>query len=111
METYGGKKLRLGFISLTKQGMFIEVWRPGKLVAQLGFIKYGTVFYLDKSVMHAGGFTSDGKEAMILQFVFSEIALDLERFWIKSGEEYVHNNQQIIDDAYVRTEFITTIKG
>ena len=90
--------------------MFLEVWPPGELVAQLVFIKFGTVFYLDKSVMHAGGFTPDGKEAMRLQFVFSETVLDVEHYQIKSGEEYLHNNQQIIDDAEVRTEFLTTIE-
>ena len=60
--------------------------------------------------MHAGGFTPDGKEATRLQFLFSEMALDVEYFQIKSGEEYAHNDQQIIDDAEVRTEFITTIE-
>ena len=58
---------------------------------QLVFIKFGTVFYLDKSVVHAGGFKPDGKEVMILQFVFSETALDTEHLQIKSGEEFVHN--------------------
>ena len=110
METYGSKNLKLGFIPLTKQGMFLEVWPPGKLVGQLVFIKFGTVFYLDKSVVHAGGFTPGGDEALRLRFVFSERALDIEHFQIKSGEECLHDVQQIIDDAQVRTEFITTIE-
>ena len=83
METYGSKKLKLRFMPLTKHGMFLEVWPPGKLVGQLAFLKFGTIFYLDKSVVHAGGFTPDGQEAMRLQFVFSETALDVEHFQIK----------------------------
>ena len=109
MDHYGGSKVKLGFMPLTKNGTFLEVWPPGQLVAQLAFIKYGTIFYLDKSVIHAGGFAPNGSEALRLQFVFSESALDVEHFQIKSGEEFVHNYVQQMNDAQVRSECITTI--
>ena len=88
--------------------MFLEVWPPGQLIAELIFIKHGK-FYLDKSVVHAGGCAPNGQEALRLQFFFSETALDVEHFQIKSGEEFVHNFNQQMNDAQVRSEFTTTI--
>ena len=94
MDQCGSSKVNLGLIPLTKHGMFLEVRPPGQLAAKLVFIQFGTIFYLDKSVVHAGGFTPDGDESLRIQSVFSETLLGIEHFQIKSGEDYIHNEHQ-----------------
>ena len=75
LDNYKNKKVKLAFMPLTRKGMFLEVWPPDGGEGQLVFIKYGTVFFIDKSVYHAGGFSLGGSEASRIQFCFSE------KFW------------------------------
>ena len=110
MDDYGDSNVVLGFMPLTHKGMFLEVWPPGKLEGELVFIKYGTIFFLDKNVVHAGGFSPGGDEAFRMQFCFSDKVLDIEHFQVKSGEEYVHNESQIYNDDEVRRDFMREIE-
>ena len=107
MDVYAASNVVLGFMPLTRKGMFLEVWPPGKLEGELVFIKYGTIFFLDKTVIHAGGFSPGGDEAFRMQFCFSDKVLDIEHFQVKSGEEYVHNESQIVNDDEVRRDFMS----
>ena len=110
LETYKDAKVKLAFMPLTSRGMFLEVWPPDQREGELVFIKYGTVFFLDKSVYHAGGFSPGGTEAKRVQFCFSEVALDVGHFQVKGGEEYEHNWAQIMNEEQVRTKFITKVE-
>ena len=106
MDVYAASNVVLGFMPLTRKGMFLEVWPPDKLKGEMVFIKYGTIFFLDKTVVHAGGFSPGGDEAFRMQFCFSDKVLDVEHFQVKSGEEYVHNESQIVNDDEVRRDFM-----
>jgi hypothetical protein len=64
----------LGFFPLTRQGCFLQMWRPGdaskmsgKVTGQMIFIPYGSFLLLPCDTIHGGGFRScpspaDGRE-------------------------------------------------
>ena len=111
LDSYKDFKVYLAFMPLTSRGMFLEVWPPDQREGEVVFIKYGTVFFLDKSVYHAGGFSPGGTEAKRVQFCFSEVALDVGHFQVKGREEdYEHNVAQIINEEQVRTKFVTKVE-
>ena len=96
---YSTATVKLGFMPLDESGMFLEVWAPGNLFGEIVFVKYGTIFIIDKEVVHAGGFSESGRR---MQFCFSSKALDIEHKQIKTAVCY-HNNDY--DTDQVRSQF------
>ena len=79
---YSTATVKLGFMPLDESGMFLKVWAPGSLFGGIVFVKYGTIFIIDKEVVHAGGFSESGRR---MQFCFSSRALDIEHKQIKTA--------------------------
>ena len=97
---YSTATVKLGFVPLDESSMFLEVWAPGSLFGEIVFVKYGTIFSIDKEVVHAGGFSESSRR---MQFCFSSRALDIEHKQIKTGIIGYHNNNY--DAEQVRREF------
>ena len=97
---YTTATVKLGFMPLDESGMFLEVWAPGNLFGEIVFVKYGTIFIIDKEVVHAGGFSESGRR---MQFCFSSKVLDIAPKQIKTGIIGRHNNNYETDE--VRSQF------
>ena len=69
------------------------------------FVKCGTIFCIDKLVIHAGRFAPGGAVGMKLQFVFSSDALDTMHHQVKIGNYYYHNEDHIWNLDQVRNRF------
>ena len=83
--------------------MFLEIWGPDGGFGEIIFVKYGTIFIIDKRVCHAGGFRGSGRR---MQFCFSEQVLDVDHKQIKSGfTNCYHNWNASINVAEVREKF------
>ena len=54
MQVYARSKTIQGVMPLETCSMFLEVWPPNSSVGEVVYIKYGTIFCMDKTIVHAG---------------------------------------------------------
>ena len=105
LNEYEDVTVKLGFMPLTESGMFLEVLKPGQKLGTLVFIKCGTIFCIDKSVIRAGGFAPDGSEGMRLNFFWVSNALDTMHRQVKMDNDFSHNEDEIFHIDQVRNCF------
>ena len=104
LDEYNMATVKIGFMPLTQHGMFLSVWKLSEK-STLVFVKCGTIFCIDKSVIHAGRFAPGGTEGMRLQFVFSNDTLDTMHHQVIMGNDYYHNEDHIWNLDQVRHHF------